>query len=186
MTKYLKIIQSSDVFPKSKLEKPSKYTERETVKAIVKNNKNEIALVTNSVHNLYSLPGGGAESDDLETEIIRECLEEINQEVKIIGTVGVIQEFRDRDAKEYINTCFEALALGEVVGDTRTEDEIKNGLRVEWVSKDRLKEIFAEQSKRVKNGEIGFYNTAFNILRDQEFIKEYFNRHKYFLDLQSG
>lgn len=178
MTKYLKIILSSDVFPKSEIEKPSKYTERQTVKAIVLNTKNEIALVTNSVHNLYSLPGGGAESGDLETEIIRECLEEINQEVKIIGTVGVIQEFRDRDAKEYINTCFEAMALGMVDGDMRTEDEIKNGLRVEWVSKNKAEGIFKEQSKKVKDGEISFYNTAFNILRDQEFLREYLSNHE--------
>ncbi len=176
MIKYLKVIQSSDVFPKSEIKKPQKYTERQTVKAIVLNNMNEIALVTNSIHNLYSLPGGGADGDNLESEIIRECLEEINQEVKITGKVGVIKEFRDRDAKEYINTCFVALAVKKIDNDTRTEEEIKNGLRVEWVSKEKLKDIFNEQSKKVKDGQISFYNTAFNIVRDQEFLNEYFNK----------
>jgi len=178
MTNYLKIIQSSDIFPKSEIEKPAKYTERQTVKAIVLNDKDEIALVTNAVHNLYLLPGGGAEGDDLEAEIIRECLEEINWEVKIIGTVGRIQEFRDRDAKEYINTCFVALAIKTIEADTRTEDEIRNGLRVEWISKDEVEDIFKEQSRKVRDGEISFYNTAFNILRDQEFLKEYFARNE--------
>lgn len=176
MTKYFKIIRSSDVFPNSEIEKPEKYTQRQTVKAIVLNNMDEVALVTNSVHNLYSLPGGGAESNNLESEIIRECLEEINQDIKITSKVGVVNEFRDRDAKEYITTCFAAIAVRQRKGDTRTDDEIKNGLRVEWVSKEKIKDIFNEQSKMVKEGQIGFYNTAFNIVRDQEFLNEYFNK----------
>jgi len=174
MTNYLKIIQSSNVFPKNEIEKPAKYTERQTVKAIVLSDKGEIALVANSIHNLYSLPGGGAESEDLEAEIIRECLEEINCEVKIIGTIGKIQEFRDRDAKEYIDTCFVALATKTVEGDTRTEDEIKNGLRVEWISKEKVRDIFSRQADKVRAGEISFYNTAFNIVRDEAFLTEYF------------
>lgn len=178
MTNYLKRIQSSEVFPNSEIEKPAKYTRRQTVKAIVINDKKEIALVTNSVHNLYSLPGGGAEGSDLEAEIIRECIEEINQKIEITGIVGVIQEFRDRDAKEYITTCYSALVTGTVEGDMRTEDEIKNGLRVEWVSKERVKNIFKKQSKKVKEEEISFYNTAFNILRDQEFLTEYFSKNE--------
>lgn len=178
MTNYLKIIQSPDVFPNSEIEKPEKYTQRQTVKAIVLNDKSEIALVTNSVHNLYSLPGGGADSDDLESEIIRECIEEINRNVEITGIVGVTQEFRDRDKKEYITTCYSAFATGNVEEDMRTEDEIKNGLRVEWMSKESVRDIFREQSRKVKEGEISFYNTAFNILRDQEFLIEYFGRNE--------
>lgn len=176
MTNYLRSIQSSDVFPGSEIEKPQKYTERQTVKAIVVNSAGEIALVTNSVHNLYSLPGGGAENSDLEAEVIRECAEEINQKVEITGIVGVIQEFRDRDAKEYINTCYSAIAVGGTGADSRTEDEIKNGLRVEWISKEKVMDIFKEQSNKVKEGKISFYNTAFNILRDQEFLTEYFSK----------
>jgi hypothetical protein len=65
MTKYLKILQSSDVFSKNKIRKPKKYEKRETVKAIVVNKKGEVALVTNPIHNLYILPGGGTESNDL-------------------------------------------------------------------------------------------------------------------------
>lgn len=173
MIKHLKTIHSSDVFPKSEIAKPEKYADRKTVKAIVLNANKEIALVTNPVHNLYSFPGGGAESDNLEQEIIRECLEEINQEVKITGIIGVIEEFRDRDAKRYINTCFVATAVREVKNDTRTEDEAKNGLNVVWVNQEKLKNIFEEQNKKVRSGEVSFYNTAFNIIRDNEFLKEY-------------
>lgn len=178
MTQYLKILQDSDIFPKGKIEKPKKYTERQTVKAIVLNKKEEVALVTNPIHNLYLFPGGGAESNDLESEITRECLEEINQEVKITGIVGKTKEFRDRDAKEYITTCFVAKAIKQVKKDTRTKSEIENGLSVVWVSKKKLMDIFEIQNKKVNAGEIDFYNTAFNIVRDSEFLKEYLNNYE--------
>ena len=173
MTKYLKVLQSSDIFPKSKIEKPKKYKERQTVRAIVLNKKREVALVTNPIHNLYSLPGGGAESNDLKLEIVRECLEETNQVVKIMGIVGKTKEFRDRDAKKYITTCFVARAIKKAKKDSRTKEEIKNGLNMVWVSKKKLKNIFEIQNKKVVTGEINFYNTAFNIVRDGIFINKW-------------
>lgn len=178
MTQYLKILRDSDVFPSSKIEKPIEYAERQTVKAIVFNKKREIALVTNPVHNMYLLPGGGAESNNLESEMIRECREEINQEVEITGIVGITKEFRDRDAKEYITTCFTAKTIKQVEDDTRTEDEVKNGLNVAWVDKEKVMNIFEIQHKKVSSGEVTFYNTAFNIVRDFEFLKEYFSKEK--------
>lgn len=178
MTQYLKVLQNSDVFPKSYFKKPKKYIERQTVRAIVLNKKGEVALVTNPIHNLYSFPGGGAESDNLELEIMRECLEEINQEVKIIGIIGKTKEFRDREATKYITTCFIAKAVKKVVNDTRTKDEIKNDLRVVWVNKKKLKNIFEIQNKKIDEGKINFYNTAFNIVRDFEFLKKYLNNYE--------
>lgn len=173
MNKYLMILKDVDVFPISKIKTPKKYKERQTVRAIVLNKKGEIALVTNPIHNLYTLPGGGAESQNLELEIARECVEEINQEIKIIGTVGRIKEFRNREAKEYITTCFVATAVKYIKKDTRTDDEIKNGLSVIWVDEKQLVTIFDTQNKKIKAGEINFYNTAFNIIRDSRFLNEY-------------
>jgi len=175
MTKYLKILHNSDIFPKSKIKKPKKYEKRETVKGIVLNKEGEIAIVTNPIHNLYLLPGGGAESKNLELEIERECLEEINYKVKIIGMIGKTKEFRDRDAKEYTTTCFVAKAEKKLTKDTRTKSEIENELKMVWVNKKKLKNIFEIQYKKVKAGKIKFYNTAFNIFRDSEFLKKYLN-----------
>lgn len=175
MTKYLKVLHNSDIFPKNKIQKPAKYKKRETVKVIVLNKEGKIALVTNLIHNLYLLPGGGAKSKNLELEIKRECVEEINSKIKIIGIVGKTKEFRDRDAKEYTTTCFVARAEKKLTKDTRTKSEIKNGLKMVWVNKKKLKNIFEIQNKKVKAGKIKFYNTAFNIIRDSEFLKKYFN-----------
>lgn len=173
MTKYLKILRNSDIFPKIELPKPKKYEKRYTVKAIVLNNKGQVALVTNPIHKFLILPGGGAESANLKKEITRECREEIQQEIEIIKTIGVIKEFRDRDAREYITTCFAAKAVRKVGADLRTNEEIKNGLRVVWVSKKKLKDVFEKQNKKVEAGKVNFYNIAFNIVRDRIFINEW-------------
>lgn len=173
MTKYLKILKNSDIFPKSKTKKPRKYQKRETVKAIVLNKKGEIALVTNPVHKLYLLPGGGADSGNLKLEIKRECLEEINQEIEINKIIGKTMEFRDRDGKEYTTTCFIAKAVKKVRKDSRTIDEIKNGLMVVWVNKKKLKNITDMQNKKVGAGKVDFYNIAFNVVRDGIFINEW-------------
>ncbi len=175
MIKYLKIIKNFNIFPNSKIKKPKKYIERQTVRAIALNKKGEIALVTNPIHNLYSFPGGGAESDNLENEIIRECAEEISQEVVVVKKIGKIKEYRDRESKKYITTCFEVKAIKKIKKDFRTESEIKNGLNVVWFNVDEAKKIFEKQVKKIEEGKINFYNTAFNIVRDLEFLNEYLN-----------
>ena len=173
MKKYIKILKHEDIFPNNKIKKPKKFTDRQTVKAIILNKKDEVALVTNPIHKQYLLPGGGVESKNLKKEIRRECLEEINQEVEIVRIIGKTKEYRDRDAKTYTTTCFFGQAIKKSKKDMRTENERKNGLRVVWVGKEKLKKIFSNQNKNLKNGKINFYNIAFNTVRDEIFINEW-------------
>jgi ADP-ribose pyrophosphatase YjhB (NUDIX family) len=167
---YLKVLRDSDIFKNPEHQEPDSYEERQTVKIIVRNAEGEIALITNPIHNFFLLPGGGAESNDLEKEAEREALEEINYFVKITKEVGKIEEFRNRNAKHYITTCFLAEAIKENNGDLRTEEEKKNGLIVRWFSYDEALEILSDQVEKAKNGEVEFYNTAFNIIRDYFFV----------------
>ncbi len=167
---YLEILKDSDIFKNPEHQEPDSYEERQTVKVIVLNEKGEVALVTNPIHKLFLLPGGGAESNDLEKEAEREALEEINYFVKITKEVGKIEEFRNRNAKHYITTCFLAKTISENQEDLRTEEEKKNGLIVQWFSYDEALKILSGQVEKVKNGEVEFYNTAFNIIRDYYFV----------------
>ena len=176
MTDYLTTIYSKDILPNTDIPTPNSYEKRQTVKVIVENQDGEIALVTNPVHGLFLLPGGGAESEDLRAEAKRECLEEINWEIEIASEIGKTRELRDRNAKDYTTTCFTAKAVKEVEGDFRTEDEKANGLNVVWVTREKLKEIFIIQAEKVKNGEVEFYNTAFNVVREKIFVDTWFNQ----------
>jgi len=170
---YLITITDKEVFLKPAFEKPPVFEKRATVKAIVTNEKEEIALVTNDVHGIYLLPGGGAETLNLKNEIIRECEEEIGYTIELKGEVGQTQEFRNREAKEYETTCFLAVVKTKLSEDLRTIDEQNNDLRVEWFDQKNVSQIFAKQKEALHKGEIKFYNTAFNILRDGSFFDSY-------------
>lgn len=166
----MKILKDIDVFEKPEHETPDRFEDRQTVKVVIKNDKGEIAFVTNPIHKLFLLPGGGAESNDLKEEAVRESLEEANYYVEIIKELGKIEEFRNRNAKHYITTCFLAKAIKENDKDLRTEEEIKNGLNVQWLTSESARKVLDEQIKKVKRGEVKFYNTAFNIIRDSYFV----------------
>ncbi len=171
--KYIATLTDQDVFQKIEFEKPESFQKRTTVKAIVMNDSRMFGFVTNSIHGFYLLAGGGAESENLNEEIIRECEEEINFEVEVIKKIGEIHEYRNREVREYETVCFLVKTLSKSPGDTRTEDERKNGMDVVWLDKDEAIKKLHEQVEKVKNGDIGFYNTAFNIIRDNLFFEEY-------------
>jgi ADP-ribose pyrophosphatase YjhB (NUDIX family) len=170
---YLCTITDEDVFKIPKFRKPDTFKKRITVKAIVRNSEGQFALVTNDVHGIYLLPGGGTETNNLEDEISRECKEEIGYSIELSGEVGKTHEFRNRNAKEYFTTCYIAEVKNKLTEDMRTAEEQKNDLRVEWLDEDDVIRIFTKQKEAVRKGEVEFYNTAFNILRDGIFIEKY-------------
>lgn len=173
---YLTTLRDKDIFSNSEFSTPNNYGKRVTVKAIVKDEKGRFAFVTNQVHKLCLLAGGGAESNNLEEEIKRECLEEIFYEVEVIKEIGRIREFRDRDAKEYETICFLVKTIKETREDLRTDDEKNNNLSVVWFDSNEARKILAEQVVKVKAGEIDFYNTAFNVVRDQLFFEAVYGK----------
>ena len=171
--KYLKTITDGDIFENPEFEEPRVFEKRTTVKAVVLNDEGKFGFVTSPTHGFCLLAGGGAESDNLEKEIKRECDEEINFEVEVFEEIGRVREYRNRNAMEYETVCFAVKAVKESPKDTRTEDEKKNGLSVVWFDKDKAIDILEKQLERIKAGEVGFYNTAFNIVRDKLFFDEY-------------
>ncbi len=167
------ILRDSDVFKNPEHETPKEWENRQTVKIIIQNDKSEIALITNPVHKLFLLPGGGAESDNLEDEAIRESLEETNYHVEIIDEIGKVDELRNRNAKHYSTTCFSAKVIKEGSKDLRTEEEKENDLEVKWFRLNDALKIMSGQVERVEKGEINFYNTAFNVVRDYNFLSKF-------------
>jgi len=171
--KYISTLKDKDIFKNPEFNIPDNFEKRITVKAVIINDEGKFGFVTNPVHNFFLLAGGGAESDDLEKEIRRECIEEVNYKVEVLREIGKIHEFRNRNKKEYETVCFLVKAIKKTKEDLRTKDEIKNGLSVVWFDKDKIIKILKQQEIKVKNGEVDFYNTAFTIVRDKLFFEEY-------------
>lgn len=164
----------ADIFPgKEDNKKEIMFEDRATGKAIVFDEQKNIALVGNKVNSFYLLPGGGIGHDEsIESGIVRECLEEIGCNVELIKAVGMIDDYRNRDKKHCINYCYTAKLIGEKGELSLTENEAKNGLHVIWVPIDEAKHILEKEVGQLKRGEVTFYNTGFNILRDYLFLKE--------------
>jgi len=174
MMKLLATFREKDVFPNLKTDESNMdYKDRLTGKAIVFNDKNEIALVGNRINNFYILPGGGIDKNEpIKDGIMRECLEEIGYKIDIIDEVGIVEDYRARDKKHCTNYCYTAKATGEKRKSNLTEDEKRNGLRLIWVTLNEAIEISSSEMEQLRSGKVFFYNTGFNILRDNLFLRE--------------
>jgi 8-oxo-dGTP diphosphatase len=169
--KSLAIFKQKDVFPEQKAQKNVAFEDRLTGKAIVFDHKNNIALVGNKVNSFCLLPGGGInKNESVEKGLIRECLEEIGCHVKLLDYIGTVEDYRDRDKKHCVSYCYMAQLMGEKGELQLTEKEKKNGIHVNWVSLNEAVQILEKEVEQLKRGEVKFYNTGFNILRDHLFL----------------
>ena len=125
------------------------------------------------------LPGGGIDDgEDIQTGIIRECLEEIGCVVNILDEVGRIDDYRPRDKKHCISYCYTVRVIGNK-GDTKhTENEAGIGMYTKWVTIKEALDIFKKQKLELESGKVTFYNTGFNIVRDFLFLEEAKNINK--------
>lgn len=147
------------------------WTERITGKVIFFDEEGMIALIGNTVNNFFGLPGGGIEdSESILDGIRRECREETGCEIEIQEMLGITEDFRSRDGKHCISFCYAAkvVSFGTPV---LTEGETRIGVYVKWLSLPEALELFALQEEKVRTGEVKFYNTCFNIIRDSFFIR---------------
>lgn len=171
--KPLALFTDADVFPGREGRKDPAFTDRLTGKAVVFDDENNIALVGTKVNKFLLLPGGGIEpGESVEDGVIRESLEEIGCRVKLGAQLGIVEDYRARDKKHKISHCYIAKVIGEKGSPKLTESEKKNGLHVVWISLAEAIKTLKEQKQQLRNGEVEFYNTGFNILQDELFLEK--------------
>lgn len=169
---YIISLTDKDIFPNKEIASVSDWSPRKTVKIIIQNKEDKIAMVTNPIHNFFLLPGGGIDGDeDVFTSADRESREEALCSIINPVEFGVTEEWRARDKKHY--ETFGVFAHEGVADttDTRTEDEKKNNLTVAWFSSEEAGKKLAEQEILLRTGKVEFYNTGFNIVRDYVLFK---------------
>ncbi|SKA50859.1 NUDIX hydrolase [Enterovibrio nigricans] len=125
-----------DVFP---LEGKSMF-HRRAARAIVLRGEDILLLYTARYHD-YSLPGGGVDDGESETEgMIRELQEETGaRNIRNIVPFCTYEEYRpwykpDYDVMHMLSHCFYC-EIDEELGDVAFEEyEVKNGMRPVWIN----------------------------------------------------
>lgn len=167
------VIRDKDIFPDAPDVSDIVWKERPTGKVVLFNEDDQIALIGNKVNDFFLLPGGGIEADESILDgIRRECREETGCEIDIQDALGVTEDFRSRDSKHCISFGYSAKVISYDT-PTLTANEADIGAYVKWLSLPETIELLRLQKEKVLAGEVKFYNTCFNTIRDLLFIRRF-------------
>lgn len=131
--KQILTIRDSDIYPGKENASFKNFKKRNAARAVVINDKNQIALLKSTTHNYHKLPGGGVEpGEDMKLALKRELLEEIGCTANIMSEIGEIIEYRDKHKLKQISHCYLAKQVGEHQMPSFTQVEIDEGFEVIW------------------------------------------------------
>ena len=148
------------------VEESSNYKIREASRAVIFDDDKNIALLHATKYNYYKLPGGGIEKDeDPEEALLRECLEEIGCNVKIIKDLGTILEYRKKLNLKQRSYCYVGSIVGKKGVPHLMEDEIEEGFETVWLPIEKALD-------KVGNGKKEVYEAQFMIARDTIILEE--------------
>lgn len=165
------VIRDKDIFPDAPDASDIVWKERPTGKVVLFNEKGEIALIGNKVNDFFLLPGGGIEVDESILDgVRRECREETGYEIEIKDALGVTEDFRSRNSRHCISFGYSAKVISYGT-PTLTVGEADIGAYVKWLPLPKAIELLKLQEERVWAGEVKFYNTCFNTIRDLLFTR---------------
>lgn len=146
------------------------HTLRPTVKGIILDDQNNIALLKARGH--YLLPGGGVENNESGLDAIkREIMEEVGCNIDNIQEVGTSNQYRNKSMKHYEVLFYTAKVIGEKSTPTTTqEDEIKD-VELFWFDKEKVCTLLKSQIEVMDENE---YEFCFNARSHFQVFEEYF------------
>lgn len=143
------------------------YELRKSARAIVLNEKGEMATQYLHTYTYHKLPGGGVEvGESVEQALRREVMEEVGCDCKIIEKLGVVIEYRNKYKLLHISYGFVAKVIGEVGSPMLEEGEIEEKQETLWLPP----AIVLEKMKADIPGKL---EANFILAREQVFLKEY-------------
>lgn len=151
--KLLLEINGNDVGLTEKESYSLSYNLRKAARAVVFNDKNEIALLFVSKDNYHKLPGGGLEvGEDIKTALEREVLEEAGSRIEVMNEIGLTIEYRNMIKQLQISYCFIAKSIGELSDPKFDKGELADGFQPLWVDIDKAILLLSNDKSDVYNG----------------------------------
>ncbi len=148
---------------------------RVAVRAVLLNEKNQVALMHISKFHAYKLPGGGVDDEEnLEKAFKREVLEETGYSCEIEGELGFVVEERapredlthvDLKGMIQISFCYLAKAI-QFVGVELTDEEAEKGFELVWV------DSIDEAIQLIKMSYKDIEDAKFMSLRDEAILQK--------------
>jgi len=112
----------------------AQWNHRETTKAVVFDENNNIGILYAKEMGRYKLPGGKIEdNENIEQALKRECLEELGVEIEIIDKIGMVTEIRKEKKLCQISYNFVAKTISKKYCPVFSEKEKELGFSIEWV-----------------------------------------------------
>lgn len=118
---------------------------RTTTRAIIQNEKGEIALLYSNKFHYHEIPGGAVdEGETLEQGMIRECLEETGCNVEIIKELGLAQGLRPYNNHYQLNDSYGYFVkkIGDIQENKFDADEIEENFELVWITLEKAIELF--------------------------------------------
>jgi 8-oxo-dGTP diphosphatase len=166
--KLLKELRDLEVTGKKIPKSKEDYTIRIAARAIILDEKGNIAILSTpkSKHYHHKLPGGGVEGEeDIIVTLKREIKEEVGCDIKIIQEVGEIIEYKNDYNQKQTSHCFLVRLKGKKGKPNFTKEEKEAGYEVKWLS-------FKDAIRLFEDNVPEDYTAKFIRLRDYTFLSE--------------
>jgi 8-oxo-dGTP diphosphatase len=145
----------------------SSYQLRKSARAILLNNKGEMATQYVANYTFHKLPGGGVdECESVEEALMREVKEEVGCACEIVRPVGMTIEYRNKYQLLHISYCFVAKVAGDILTPTLEAGEIEEGQETHWLPPKVVLE-------KMKHDAPQKYEGYFILVREQAFLEEF-------------
>jgi 8-oxo-dGTP diphosphatase len=140
---------------------------RKSARAILKNDREEIAIQYLGNHFFHKLPGGGVEKrETVEAALVREIKEEVGCDVIIEKEIGVVIEYRKEHQIIHISYCYIATVVGDIGENSLEQAEINEGMSTIWITPE-------EAIQKMETDVPNTYQGKFILARELAFLEEF-------------